>query len=153
MRPPQRALSKWCAAVARELHLKTERDTDRQREGEMIRARMKPGPELAAPTDCGRRTERVEAGFGRVSRSWKSIRAWVGHETGALREGKARTSERKPSAPLRRPKGGAICPAWVVVRQNQPIGLDRLVFNHRCCLRLLFAGVYDLLGADEDAVG
>ena len=41
----------------------------------------------------------------------------------------------------------------VVVRQSQPIRLDRLIFNQGFCRGPGFAGVYDLLGADQDAVG
>ncbi len=41
----------------------------------------------------------------------------------------------------------------VVVRQNQPIRLDRLVSNFGFCAGLLFAGNYDLLGTGEDALG
>jgi len=40
----------------------------------------------------------------------------------------------------------------VVVRQDQPIRLDRLVFSQWVCLGLLLAGVYELLGAREIAL-
>jgi hypothetical protein len=59
------------------------------------------------------------------------------------REGKALATERE----------ARFFSDLVVVRQNQPIRLDRLAFICRLCLGLLFAGVSDLLGADEDAVG
>jgi hypothetical protein len=72
----------------------------------------------------------------------------------AVREGKARTSERKRSATFTPTEGRRVFFAeGVVVRQNQPIQSDGLVFNQGFCLGLRFAGVYDLLGADEDAVG